>query len=285
MKKSIDAGGSSRAYLMIQFTFSFFVMILLNPVRTHTYGWSTSSMALGLIGGVLLGIFMWGLGKTLEKGPPGLSLAILNSSSVMPAVVLLVLFGVVYGHTYNLWNAVGSLFVVGGILWAGWTSEKNPNKKSWIFFMIFVFLLHVAFLVYLQWWAMILHPSLPLSRVLPFHIATKNVQWFMPAVFFAAAIFQWIVYLKNEDRLPNRSEVVYGFMGGVTNAACTFFLILAPQVATAWQNAMLFPIYSVCIILFCNFWAQILYKERVNGVANTVCVFGLILGTVAWSNF
>ncbi|MCH9626712.1 MAG: hypothetical protein S4CHLAM2_03400 [Chlamydiales bacterium] len=282
MRRSIDAGGSSKAYLVVQLTFSFLVMIVLNPVRTGDYAWSFGPVAIGLVGGLIFGIMMWGLGKTLEKGPPGLTFAILNTSSVAPAIVLALFFGVAFGHPYTFSNGIGSLLVVVGLLWAGWTSEKNANKAIWVLFATLIFILHTLFLVFLQWWAMVLKPELPTSFLLPFHIDARHIQWFMPAVIFVGAAMQWVIYIKQRHHFPKGAEIGYGIAGGITNGACTFFLILAPQVASSWENAMIFPIFSVGVILLCNLWAQVFYKEAVNWWANAVCVTGLVIGTVAW---
>lgn len=282
MRRSIDAGGSSKAYLVVQLTFSFLVMILLNPVRTGDYGWNGAAVGIGLIGGVVFGILMWGLGKTLEKGPPGLSFAILNTSTVVPAIFLALFFGTAFGHSYTLYNGLGSALVVVGLLWAGWTSRENPNKAAWIFYASIILVAHTLFLVFLQWWAMILKTGLPSSILIPFHMEAKDLQWFMPAVVFVGALMQWVIYIVKRHRFPKGAEIYYGILGGVTNGACTFFLILAPQVATPLENAMIFPIFSVSIILICNTWAQVIYKEAVNWWANGLCVGGLIVGTVAW---
>ncbi len=284
LRRSIDAGGSSKAYLVVQLTFSFIVMVFLNPVRTGDYEWDTLAVSMGLVGGLIFGFLMWGLGKTLEKGPPGLSFAILNTSSVMPAIVLSVLFGALFHHPYNLANGMGSLLVVIGLVWAGWTSASNPNKSMWIFFATFIFAIHTLFLVFLQWWAMLLKPGLPSSSLLPFDLTTAHIQWFMPAIFFVGALIQWIIYLTSRHRFPKGAEIYYGILGGVANGACTFFLIRAPQVSNAWENAMIFPIFSVGIILICNGWAQWLYKEKVNWKANFLSLAGLVVGTVAWQS-
>lgn len=283
LRRSIDAGGSSKAYLVVQVTFSFFVMILLNPVRTGDYTWDWAVVTLGLVGGLLFGLLMWGLGRTLEKGPPGLSFAVLNTSSVMPAIVLALLFGLSFGHSYTLSNGIGSLLVVIGLFWAGWTSASNPNKSIWIFFAFLIFVVHTLFLVFLQWWAMILRPDLPSTPLIPFHLKEASVQWFMPAIFFVGALFQWFVFIAKRHRFPKGAEISYGIAGGVANGACTFFLILAPQVARPWENAMIFPVFSVGVIILCNAWAQGIYKERVNWWANLLCLAGLIIGTVAWN--
>lgn len=284
LRRSIDAGGSSKAYLVVQVTFSFVVMIFLNPIRTGDFGWSTTVFLIGIFGGALFGLLMWGLGKTLEKGPPGLSFAFLNTSSVMPAIVLALLFGTLFGHPYTIYNGIGSALVVAGLFWAGWTSEKNPHKVVWLVFALLIFITHTLFLVFLQWWAMILKPDLPTFFLLPFHLKPENIQWFMPAIFLIGALFQWVVFLSTRHRFPKGAEIYYGIAGGVANGACTFFLILAPQVAMAWENAMIFPIFSVGVIIICNAWAQIIYREKVNWLANVVCLAGLVIGTVAWES-
>jgi len=283
LRRSIDKGGSSRGYLVVQLSFSFLFMILLNPIRTMDLAPNLPSILLGLFGGLLLGGVMWSLGKSLEVGPPGLSLAIINTSSIMPAIMLVILFGAEYGHGYTIMNGCGSLLVVLGILWAGWTRDGNTNRKVWLIFVSAVFIFHTIYLVYLQWWAMVLSPDLPISRFLPFHMEPVHIAWFMPAIFFSAAIVQWMVYWSRESNWPKREEITYGLIGGVVNGMCAFFLILAPQVAETWENAMLFPIFSVGVILMCNLWAKLLYKEKVNWFANAICVSGLLVGTVAWN--
>ncbi|MBS0607097.1 MAG: hypothetical protein JSR57_09115, partial [Verrucomicrobia bacterium] len=79
MRRSIDSGGSSKAFLMIQLFLVFLVAILLNPVRTGEYAWSSCMAYFGLAGGIVLAVMMIFLGKALEKGPPGLTFAALNA--------------------------------------------------------------------------------------------------------------------------------------------------------------------------------------------------------------
>ena len=54
MRRSIDAGGNSKAYLMMQLSLTFVVMILLNPVRTGDFAWSGQVAGFALAGGILL---------------------------------------------------------------------------------------------------------------------------------------------------------------------------------------------------------------------------------------
>lgn len=284
LRRSIDAGGSSKAYLIVQLSIATLVMVLLNPVKNNNYTWDWSAVNLGLIGGLILGLLMWGLGRALEKGPPGLTIAVFNASTVMPAIVMVLLFGSAFGFTYTFANGLGSFLVLLGLFWAGWSSEKNPQKGAWACFLALIFLAHVLFLVYIQWWGLLLDPSHLQTALLPFTVHVESTEWFMPAVLFVAALTQILIYLVKVRKFPKGAEISYGILGGVMNGAGTFFLILAPQKASAWESAMIFPIFSVSIIVVCNAWAQILYKEKVNWRANTLALTGIIIGTVAWSS-
>jgi drug/metabolite transporter (DMT)-like permease len=127
MRRSIDSGGSSKAFLMIQLSLVFLVAILLNPVRTGDYAVSSCMIYFGLAGGIILAIMMICLGKSLESGPPGLTFAALNSSTVMPMVLMVFLFGAPFGYVYTLFNGLGSLLVVLGLFWAAWAARSSEK--------------------------------------------------------------------------------------------------------------------------------------------------------------
>ncbi len=82
MRRSIDAGGTTKAYLMLQLALVVGVAFLLGPVRAGDYSWSMPMMALGVVGGLLLSGFMGFLGRALEHGPPGLTIALVMVRSL-----------------------------------------------------------------------------------------------------------------------------------------------------------------------------------------------------------
>jgi len=282
MRKSIDRGGSSKAFLMIQLSLVFLVAILLNPVRTGDFAWSSCMIVFGLAGGVILALMMICLGKSLEVGPPGLSFAALNSSTVMPMILMVFLFGASFGYVYTFFHGLGSLLVILGLFWAGWGAKHTEKKMQWISFITGAFVLHVLFLILMQWRALFIHFPGENGLFLNFDLADAKSQWFMPAVFFSAALIQIIFYIVTQRRLPYRSEVGYGILGGLTNGIGTFFMIWSTEVSTPVEHAMIFPIFSVGIILLCNLWGQLLYKEKVNWLANGCCVLGILVGTLDW---
>ncbi len=282
MRRSIDAGGSTRAYLVVQLAISIIIGILFNPVRTGHFAVSTPSLVLGLIGGVILGSMMWSVGRALESGPPGLTFATLNSATVVPGVVMALIFGTQWGHPYTAWDAAGSALVVVGLFWAGWQSESHASKRRWVLLSLLAFTFHALLLSFLQWRALLMKGPYDLSPLVPFPLPAEKGQWFMPMIFVAATLMQLVSYCRFERRLPNKREVSYGIAGGATNGIGTFFLILAPEVATPWQNAMIFPLFAVTVIIICNVWGQMLYKERVNWGSNLLCLFGIVVATVDW---
>lgn len=283
LRKSIDGGGSFRAYLMVQLFIVFLIMILLNPVRTGHYEWSSCMTGFGLTGGIFAAGLMAFIGKSLEQGPPGLTFAAVNSATVMPTVVMVLLFGAAFGYHYTLSNAVGSILVVAALVWAGWGLPQSNKKHKWVMFVTAAFLMHVFFMCFLQWRALFVNFPGENGLLLSFDFDDAVNQWFMPMVFLSATFIQTIIYVSSEKRLPKKAEVQYGILGGVSNGVGTFFMIKATEVSTPLQHAMIFPILAVGIIILCNIWGKWLYKEKVNWLANGVALIGILIGTVNWS--
>ncbi|MBS0653949.1 MAG: hypothetical protein JSR39_10555, partial [Verrucomicrobia bacterium] len=232
--------------------------------------------------GVVLAVMMIFLGKALEKGPPGLTFAALNASTVMPMLLMVMLFGAPFGYLYTLTNGLGSLLVVAGLFWAGWEATRSEKKMQWASYVIGAFLLHVIFLVFMQWRALFINFPGENGLFLSFDVDDAKSQWFMPMLFCAAALIQIVVYLATQKRLPNRSETIYGVLGGIANGIGTFFMIWSTEVSSPLEHAMIFPIFAVTIILCCNLWGQWLYKEKVNWLANGCCLLGILVGTLDW---
>ncbi len=283
MRKSMDSGGTTKAFLMIQLSIACLVAFLLNPVRTGNYDWNVQIGLLGIASGLIFGCFMLSLGRALENGPPGLTIATLNASTVAPAIIMALFFGS-FGFHYTLWHGLGSIVVIIGLFWAGWELTGIKNKTRWIFFAFGAFSLHALFLVIMQWKTMIITNT---SAQNFFQVITSKQaqsQWFLPLTFFAAALIQGLVFFFSEKRLPQKGEWNFGVIGGIANSASMLFLLWAIEVASSLESAMLFPIFSVMIIFLCNAWGQLIYEERVNWKACHLCVFGLVVGTVDWKS-
>lgn len=285
MRKSIDAGGTTKGFLMVQLLIVFLVAIVLSPIRMHDYHWSPCMSLFGLAGGIVLALMMASLGRALETGPAGLTFAALNSSTVMPSIVMVLVFGAAFGYHYNLWNAIGSLLVIMGLFWAGWQTSQTKQKSRWLSFVSAAFFLHVLFLVFLSWRALFINYPGANGLFLSFDMDDARNQWFMPMVFLAAFIIQALIFLTQEKRWLKKGEILYGVLGGIANGVGTFFMIRATEVATTFEHAMIYPLFSVTIIVLCNLWGQWLYREKVNWKATALCLLGIFIGTINWSAF
>jgi len=283
MRRSIDGGGTTKAYLVVQLFLVFLVAILIGPVRSGDYHWSPSMASFGFTGGLILVFLLAALGRALETGPPGLTFAALNASTVMPTVLMVAFFGGSFGYFYTWSHGIGSLLVILGLFWATRSAKQNQKESNWVTYITIAFCLHVLFLVFLNWRALFINfPKNP-DLFLDFDYQDATSPWFMPMVFLAAFLVQLTIYLIKEKRALKSQEVFYGIVGGITNGVGTFFMIRATEVSTSLEHAVLYPIFAVTVIILCNLWGQWLYKEKISWKANALCVGGLIVGTLNWA--
>ncbi|MCI0382231.1 MAG: hypothetical protein L0207_04170, partial [Chlamydiae bacterium] len=49
MRRSIDAGGTTKSYVMIQFFLTFLCSIVIHPVRSGYYAWDHSIAIFGIV--------------------------------------------------------------------------------------------------------------------------------------------------------------------------------------------------------------------------------------------
>lgn len=279
MRRSIDSGGTAKAFLVVQLSCAALVSFFLGPVRIGEYILNSQVVFVGIAAGLILGTMLLTLGRALEKGPPGLTFAMLNASTVMPAIVMALCFGAVFGCIYTTWHAIGSMIVLVGLFWAGKGLQGLTDLRSWLLFSGLTFSLHILFLVLMQWRALVIfHPTKS------FFGSGLGSPWFMFFIYFTASLLQIAIYLTSERRIPEREECFYGLFGGIGNSMSTFFLIWATEAASPLENAVIFPVFSIAIILICNAWGQKFYQERVNWRACQLCLFGVAIGTVDWSS-
>ncbi len=282
MRRSIDAGGSNKAFVLIQMSIACVVATLLGPVKANAYACNAPILYLGLFSGVILAMLLYTIGRALLAGPAGLTFAILSASTVMPAIVMATLFGAAFGFAYTVWHGLGSLLVLAGLFWASSSLDGLTHRRKWILFVSAMFALHVALLVIYQWRALLV--TLPTSATSLFPSNAIQSQWFTPVMYLGAALVQFVFYLRTEARMPNVQEWLYGIGGGVTNSLCTIFLLQGTEVASGLERIVLFPFFSIGILVLSNWWGQRLYRETVNWRACQICALGLFIGTVDWTS-
>lgn len=283
VRKSVDVGGTTKGYFVFQMLSSFLFAILFGPIVTGNYSISLPAALLGCAAGLILSLMLYFVGRSVEKGPPGFTFAILNSATVMPGLLMAILLGTKFGYAYNFWHAVGSILVLVGLFWGAKGLDGMKDRKQWFLFVALMFTFHVLLLALYQWKGMLLSANRPDGVFAFFSIEQMQNECFTPFMFLTSGIAQLFIFLRGENnRAPLKGEVYYGFAGGLSNFLVTLFLLLAAQKANPLENAVIFPIFSVVGIILTNAWGQKLYQEDVNWRACQICAFGLILGTVDW---
>jgi len=280
IRKSQDHGGTSQTAIMIQMIAAFFIMIFLNPVRMNSYFITPSVVVLGLLAGAIMGSMVFFIGKALEKGPAGLTFAAISAATALPSIFLFISVGELFQLEYHFWNGLGSILVIAGLLWAAWQYTQVKEMKKWLLFALTAFSMHILFLSLIS--VRSLAMNFPQLQIPFFPAAELQSLWFMPMIYLAAAAFQIQAFFRQEKRSIARWEWIYGILGGLANGSSTFFVIKSTEYASPVERAMIFPIFSVLVMVFCYAWGQKLYQEKVNWKACNLSVLGLIVGTVDW---
>ncbi|MBN9377282.1 MAG: hypothetical protein BGO14_09310 [Chlamydiales bacterium 38-26] len=281
MRISLEGQGSTRLFFVLQLFCTFLFLVGIYPVRTGVYELTSFTLLIGVGCGAALAIVKCLIGMAIKKGPSSLTFAVVNSASVLPALLLVVFLGNAVAIQYKPLHFIGTLLVVAGLFWAGWEKSGFKKKRTWIFLALMAFVFQCFYLCLTQWYTLVMNDQ---SLLTHFWFAdSKDIksQWFVPLVFASAWLIHLFIYWSNERRAPTWRESFWGFWGGMFNGICAFLFIKADEIATPTENPLLFPIFSVALIIACNLWGQYLYQEKVNWLANTVCLLGLTLGAGA----
>ena len=279
MRRSMDKNGTARAFFVFQLFFTCLVATLLHPIRTGSYHCNFQIATIGFLAGIFLGGMKLMIGKALQKGPPGLTFAAVNSASVMPAIVIVFMIGSLIDYQLTPYDLLGSILVLIGLFWAGWDKSEKPGTRAWIVFAALAFFLHVFFLVLTECRAIFLNQHFSLIKNSLLNPEKMASEWFVPTIFAAAAGMHSFLDCVAERRIPMRWEVLWGVLGGIFNGACTFFFMRAAETATVRESAFIIPIFSISLIIVCNLWGQWLYDEKVNWKANSLCLLGIFIAT------
>ncbi|MCE5317110.1 MAG: hypothetical protein LLG04_07075 [Parachlamydia sp.] len=275
LRKNLDFGGSPGGYLVAYYLFSLLGTLAVAPFSTP---FSPAMFITGGIVGALNICLMLLTAKALSIGPASLTFAFVCASSIVPSLLLPLVFGPPYGFILTAALMVGIICILLGLFWASKSkSEKASGSLKWLVFAICLLLIQGTILCLFQWRCLIMR-DLPAHPLLFISCQPEEEAWFMPGMFISAFTLQLISYLATTRRFLTKPEAGFGLLGGLANGASTFFLLWATQVATALEKGILFPCSAIATILLCNLWGQWLYRERVNWWANALCSAGIIIG-------
>lgn len=283
-RKSLDGGGRGNAFLFLQSLFSTPLLALLAVLQTGHLSCDSATFGLGMLEGAIYVGMMWLMARAFQQGPSGLTVATLNSAAVMPAIIMALLFGSSFGHGYTPFNALGSLLVIVGLFLAARSSQNfRSSKITWLLFALLAFMGHTIYLSLIAWRSLLLKThTAPLPYFVP-ELSLQSAPCFPPLIFFSAALLYGLLYFFTDRRPFSRRELLWGGLGALGNTFCTFFLILATEMATGAQKAMVFPIVGVISIFICALWGRLLYQEKIHWQGNALCLTGVTLGSIDWT--
>lgn len=278
IRKNLELKGSTKGYFISAYACSLTISIIFNPQIVST-AFSPAMLLTGSVAGCLIVTLMGLTALTLTKGPAGLTFAFQTSGSVFPIMILFLLFGSAFGFFLNLWILIGLALVIIGLFWAAKPSgEDHHFKKGWLRYALSIFILHALLLALIQW-RCLFFTDVPFSPLIPFHCKASQDVWFMPGMFGMALVLQSLITIGS-GHWPTFKELKYGLLGGISNGTSTYFLLLATTLASSLEKGILFPTFTVGIMMICNLWSSIFYSEKVNWRANFICSIGILIASI-----
>jgi len=279
VRREVTEGGDR--YIIARFITAGFVTLPI--IYLHHAGFSFDPK-MGLVAaatGICLGLLQFGVGKSLQYGPPGLTFILVTSVCIWPPLIMFVLFGEPFGHGYGFNSVAGALLVVAALYWMGKGGKQDaPHFKKWLSWITLACLSTTGFFTLLQWRALLVREGpMPESALLPFHSTAATGDIFMVITFFVAALCQLFIRTgQAQVATSQRGLLLSGLLGGLLSAISTYCLMLGTECAvTDQENAIIFPLNTVMTIIFCNAWAVKFYKEKVNWPANGLAFVGIAI--------
>ena len=164
---------------------------------------------------------------------------------------------------------------------SGENAVSNPTFKKWLLCVIAVMVLQGLVLTIFQWRVLLFHCTPEHSHwLLPWACLEQDDIWFIPAFFLVPTLLQLFLFWKTEKRKFSKAETAYGISSGIFNCFCTVLLLFSTKVEGSLKKEMLFPLFTVSVILICNLWGWKLYHEKVNWLGVSLCVLGVLVGLI-----
>ena len=281
---------SASGYYSIYFAFSLLISFLLLEIKAGTFipkqpekwafGYSTVMVLAGASAGFLNFLMMGLIARCLQIGPAGLTFAFQSSASVLPSLLLFAFFGAPFGFTLTISVLIGLALIVVGLFVSAGTTEATPasavaSRRRWFFLVMIVFGIQGAILSIFQWKCLLFLQPLNPHPLLPCTCCPKAEVWFLPSFFFVPVVLQMGSFILTERRMISWREGFLGSLAGLLNGGSTYILLMSIRVATPFEKLVVCPLFSISLILLCNFWAKALYREPINWIGTILCLVGV----------
>lgn len=284
IRKSVDANqtGTGDPYLIFRLLASAAIVLLFTFIKNGLLHLDFTLAILGAMEGLLLGALMWLTGQTVKRGPAALTFAIVNSACMAPPLLMALLFGEPFGHSYTVMNGIGATLMLMGLFWAASRGERSERAATWVFWIAATFAVHSTFLTVFQWRALLFKDDLPSSPLLPFHLDASGGDSFTLFMFLTATLAQFFLPKSQAETgktsLSSATLWFLGIFGGLCNGLGSILLLLSTdQAMSALQRVWIFPIYCLTLIFVCNLWAAQIYKEKIHWPGLLLCLAGILI--------
>lgn len=286
-RRNLEKGGTSNAFLSLYFFVSLVLSVIYQPELLLAH-FSLVLFLLGFFTGFLNFVMLSLTAKSFQIGPPGLTLTFQNAGCIFPGLFLCLIFGASFGFSLTPWIIAGLFLIVFGLFLSSRTYRKlssetgSPTAKTvygkWLFCVIGVMSVQGLILTIFQWRVLLFRCNENPHWLIPWACLEQEDVWFIPAFFLVPTVCQFFVFWKKERRKFSLNEAIYGSTAGGLNFACTVLLLLATKSSGTLKKEMLFPLFTISVILLCNIWGMRVYKEKVNWIGISVCVAGVLVG-------
>lgn len=271
------AGCSPSGYLVLFYFFSFILSFLFSS-DIWKVDINLIILAIGGCVGLLSSTLMLLTSRALKQGPAGLTFAFQNASAIFPGLILFLLLGSDFGFSCSYLQLAGMVLVLFGLfLGAKKESASQPQASSkWLKYALACFVVQILALTFIQARCILFDCGQTGGLFSDFTLTEADDVWFMPGQFGASFLMQAVIFLR-ENKSLQKSEVIYGCLGGIANFSSTCLLLLATKFALPFEKGILFPCFAVASMILCNIWANRLYNEKFNLKTNALCSFGIFM--------
>lgn len=286
-RKNTDRPNSncrSSGYLVIFYITAFTFSFLLYP-EIFKAKVSFIMLSLGACVGLLSSTLMLLTSRALQKGPAGLTFAFQNASAIFPGLILFLALGSPFGFSSSYMQFIGIIIALFGLFWGAQSRATESSATSnissyasWLKITLACFAIQILALTLIQSRCLLFNCQELGGFFSALSITEKDDVWFMPGQFGASLMMQGIIFLSERSKLE-KSEVTYGFLGGICNFLSTFLLLLATKFALPVEKVIIFPCFAITSLVLCNIWANRLYKEKFNLPTNFLCAFGIFMAS------
>lgn len=271
---------NSNGYLLSYYLTSFPLSLIISP-EIWTIPLDLTMLITGCCVGFINIVLMLFTSKALKRGPAALTFAFQSSSSIIPGLILFSIFGSKFGYTCTPTHVLGITLVIFGLFLGTRTetTDQNPISKSWLKYAIGCFIAQAIALTLIQGRCIFFEMDKLGGFLSQFALSKSADVWFMPGQYGMSLLMISLIYFRGNGGIK-KHEVLYGNLGGLATTIATCFLLFATKNAMPFEKGILFPCYAVATIILCNVWANRLYKENFNFLANSVCAVGIFLSLI-----